>query len=519
MISREFFLVPCPDEEGEIIAVLASSFDPMKTLSVINENFNFAISGETYSFNKEGILVTKSRYADRLETLELIEPGTGGALQVEIRNPGVNLLEAETLPSGMEKGELTRMAQSALRGNFGYSMEGYKNYMGIPVFGAWLWNKTLNYGLATEIPVDQAMTQYRKILGIIIPEILFAVILAGGITLMSLYISGKAIDALHADNADLETRVKERTAELSHAKEDLENTLTALTQPFFVVDTATYEVVLANKAAKEWGRENTNLCYEFIRYRENPCDKEGSRCPIREVVRTKKPVIVEHIITDKYGKKIAFEIYGYPVLNEEGEVIRMIEYAQDITDRKIAQQKIKEHEEQLEALIETAPDSLLIVDNERRIIQINHRTELLFGYERADLIGRPLEILFCSPLPEIAVRESLTSANTNEGWNTFESFEISALNKNGKSFPVEISFSSRNYLNRTLTQYQIRDITQRKADEEILKGQMEELELFNRLTIGREEKMIELKKEVNEFLRSMNLPEKYSISPEGEETC
>ncbi|HAK88709.1 MAG: hypothetical protein A2X55_10265 [Nitrospirae bacterium GWB2_47_37] len=62
-----------------------------------------------------------------------------------------------------------------------------------------------------------------------------------------------------------------------------------------------------------------------------------------------------------------------------------------------------------------------------------------------------------------------------------------------------------------------RDITHRKKTEEKLKDYIQEIERFNRLAVGREERMIELKKEINELLQSMGKEEKYKIAEGGKE--
>ena len=59
------------------------------------------------------------------------------------------------------------------------------------------------------------------------------------------------------------------------------------------------------------------------------------------------------------------------------------------------------------------------------------------------------------------------------------------------------------------------DISERKRAENELKKKNEELELFNRLTVGRELKMIELKKEINALLLQLGKESKYEIAGEG----
>ena len=57
----------------------------------------------------------------------------------------------------------------------------------------------------------------------------------------------------------------------------------------------------------------------------------------------------------------------------------------------------------------------------------------------------------------------------------------------------------------------VRDITERKHMEEELRRNVDELERFNKLAIGRELKMIQLKEEINELLSQLNLDKRYKI--------
>jgi hypothetical protein len=57
----------------------------------------------------------------------------------------------------------------------------------------------------------------------------------------------------------------------------------------------------------------------------------------------------------------------------------------------------------------------------------------------------------------------------------------------------------------------IADITERKQAEEELRQNLQELETFSKMAVGREERMIELKKEINELLRESGRSEKYKI--------
>jgi hypothetical protein len=81
-------------------------------------------------------------------------------LTVDIRDPGGNLLEGYRPTVQREKQPLTLMARSAISGNAGENLEGYNDYRGVPVIGAWNWSADHGFGVTTEIDVDEA---YRSL--------------------------------------------------------------------------------------------------------------------------------------------------------------------------------------------------------------------------------------------------------------------------------------------------------------------------------------------------------------------
>ena len=70
---------------------------------------------------------------------------------------------------------------------------------------------------------------------------------------------------------------------------------------------------------------------------------------IREVKKTKKPVVVEHLHSDADGNVATFEIYGYPIFDDKGELIQVIEYNIDITEKKNLESQLMQSQK-LEAI-------------------------------------------------------------------------------------------------------------------------------------------------------------------------
>lgn len=109
--------------------------------------------------------------------------------------------------------------------------------------------------------------------------------------------------------------------------------LESLPYPFYVINFDDYSIVMSNSAVHQSSFKGLK-CYEQNYKRNKPCKNPEHICPLKEVKKTKKPCIVEHIHYDKDGNPQHLEIHGYPFFDKHGEVVKMIEYALDITEQE-----------------------------------------------------------------------------------------------------------------------------------------------------------------------------------------
>jgi len=147
-----------------------------------------------------------------------------------------------------------------------------------------------------------------------------------------------------------------------------------------------------------------------------------------------------------------------------------VAFVLDLTEHKRrlqAEESRLQAERQYRTVVETAPDAVVTIDAESVIQLVNPAVTKIFGYEPAELIGKPLTVL----IPERVANRHLTGVQqyveTGHHRLNWSAIELIGLRKHGEEFPVEISFAEViNDGQRTLTGF-IRDVTERKQAEEL----------------------------------------------------
>lgn len=155
--------VPVRDASFQVVAVLGLRIRPEREFTRILQLGRIGDTGETYAIDKEGTMVSNSRFDDELILMGLLPDvdKSRSLLNLSVRDPGGNMMAG--FRPGVRRAELplTKAANSAIAGGAGVDVQGYRDYRGELVVGAWHWLPKYNLGVITEINHAEA---YRPLM-------------------------------------------------------------------------------------------------------------------------------------------------------------------------------------------------------------------------------------------------------------------------------------------------------------------------------------------------------------------
>jgi PAS domain S-box-containing protein len=190
----------------------------------------------------------------------------------------------------------------------------------------------------------------------------------------------------------------------------------------------------------------------------------GDRVPPLETVRQRND-----------GGLVDVSVAISVIVDSAGAVTGTSLVERDVSDRRRADDRFR-------ALVEAAPDAIVIVDELGRIEVVNAQTERLFGYERAELVGQPVEVLVPSRFrtSHPVNRAGYVAHPKVRGMGV--GLDLHGLRKDGTEFPVEISLSPLQTEGGMSISVAIRDVTERKqADDARSQALRREREASERL--------------------------------------
>ncbi len=257
--------------------------------------------------------------------------------------------------------------------------------------------------------------------------------------------------------------------------------LEASADPMVVVDEAGQIVLLNVKAEKQFGYGPD----ELLGRRITKLIPEGfAERLVADAIRTAAEVVDQQIDTGielvglrKDGSEFPIEIMLSPLEAAEGTLVTAA--IRDISGRKTTEKHLAQMEGKYHALLEAAPDAMVVVNHLGAIVLLNAQAEKQFGYRRDELLGQQVTQLIPEGFAERIIADGTRTTAEALAQHIGTGIELKGRRKDGAEFPIEIMLSPLESMDGILVTAAIRDITRRKKGEADLVQKIAELDRSN----------------------------------------
>jgi PAS domain S-box-containing protein len=213
---------------------------------------------------------------------------------------------------------------------------------------------------------------------------------------------------------------------------------------------------------------------ELVFQRIHPDDRDLVRQTIERTANERAKLDFEHRLLMPDGSVKYLHVLARALGPSPG-TLEYMGAVTDVTERKQAEQKFR-------GLLESAPDAMIVLNRQGRIVLVNAQVQKLFGYQRDDILGQEVEILVPERLRGLHPKHRKEFFAQPRLRSMGEGLGLYGRRKDGSEFPVEISLSPLETQEGTLVSAAVRDVTERKRAEEALRQAQADLAHASRVT-------------------------------------
>ncbi len=439
-----FVGAPIFSNTGNVVAIFTFRMNYSEIFSTFLKNAHIGKSGETYAFDRNARLISESRFEQQLHRIGLLKAGQSSILNIRLTDPGVDLTRSDNKKKLIAQQTPTRMASSASQGNSGIDLNGYRDYRGVAVVGAWLWDNELDFGFAAELDVNEAYqnltTTRNTIFALSLLTILLTILSA---VIYFIYQQRKLTEqALRVSNQYNRMLFEQSTSGLALCKMDGE--LVDINQSYASILGRTIEDTLG-------------LSYWEITPEKYAADEQRQLQSLQNT-GSYGPYHKEYIHKD--GHLVPVQLSGQ-ILEKNGEQF-IWSTAEDITERRKSEEELR----RAATVFDNTDEGIIITDAHQNIITVNKAFTKITGYPADEVIGK-------NPRTQQSGRhdkvfyENLWNTLTSKGqWRG----EIWNQRKNGEIYPAWENISAVRDKHNSIINYVsvFSDISSIKASEERL---------------------------------------------------
>jgi PAS domain S-box-containing protein len=207
----------------------------------------------------------------------------------------------------------------------------------------------------------------------------------------------------------------------------------------------------------------------------HPDDRKNVALAFKKAVRSGSSSQSTYRVMSKDGKEFWFEALISPILDDKGKVTRLLSASRDITERKRADDKLRESEFTVRTLLESASQGIIVVDPTAEIVLANRAAEDMFGYRKMELLGIRIDNLIPQPVRAQHNKEHRHFFVEPEAPPMGVGLNLFGRRKNGKEFPVEVRLSYMQANQETLAVAFVTDVSEHKQAEAALQESHDKL--------------------------------------------
>ena len=379
--------------------MLTFRVDPVDDFSRITKLGRIGKTGETYAFDESGKLITESRFENQLRQIGMIGPAMRSILNIEIRDPGVNLLEGLRPSLPRSRQPLTLMAQQAIKGRAGFNLDGYRDYRGVPVVGAWLWNEELDFGLTSEIDRLEAYRAYHTTRWALMVGLALTMALSLGLSI----------------TLDLgRRRAIVLAGEIQESRTNLQGILENLVEGVATIDERGIIQSFNPAAEKIFGYRESEIIGRPVNLLMPEPYKREHDDYLRRYFQTGQARIIglgrELVGLRKNGTTFPLDLsVGEMVMGERHWFVGVI---RDITERKRMEEELRK----LSQAVEQSPTSVIITNLEGDIEYVNPKFTQVTGFRPEEVIGENPRILKSGDTPSQMYENMWETITAGKEW-------------------------------------------------------------------------------------------------------
>ena len=486
-----FVITPITNEGGKIIALLMFQIDIAENFEKIFRLGQFGKSGESYVINKDGMLLSPSRFEIALMQTGLIIPDTSSAYQLILRKPAGDITRGYRPDKHYTDRPLTNTVKNILHKGYQNDVEPVRDYRGVKVLSIGEWDAHESLGFISQIDYQEAFGVYHTIRNaILIVSTVAALLLISLITSLinsrqtAQRLVQKRTLQLKLQNQSLSTEIEDRK-KIEQALQNNQQRTNAILYSAFDAIIATDErgnIEIINPSAEDMFGYNKNeligknikeLMPEQVSKQHDQLMRQHEQDKISTIVGRRREMVAKR----KNGKTFPIE------LAVEKTIIAGKKYftatISDVSKHKAMIERLSASENEYKTIINNLSETFFRTDNKGNLIMASPSIEQLLGYRLDELMGLKLSALYIDPQSR---KKFLHALKKNNG--TITGYEAQLQHKDGQVIWVSTNahFYTDEYDMTLGIEGTTRNITAHKLAEEEIRESRQRLSFHIRQT-------------------------------------